>query len=876
MLYVVSALLGRASRLDGTQLALVWPAAAVGYLWLVWSAQRGRLAVDAVLVGVLAGLVNWWTGASALMAVGFAVANPVQALVAVLLVRRLAGDWRLRTGRQLAALVAGSFGGAVAGAAVGCVAMAALLGVDLPSTFGAWVLRNGSNTFVFGAVLLRLTDLGWRSLGSGRRAGEWSGTVAALTGLYLGVFGAAQPRPVAWFVIPLTVWVALRFSTTTAAAHVLLAGVFVVALTAAGRGPFAAEPPTGRVVLAQGFVCVLALIALTLAVHQDERRALLAAVSEQGRQLAMQAGLLETVLDTIEVAVVACDAGGHLSLFNRAAREFHGLGPDPDLTADDWPQRYALLAEDGVTPLQPEQVPLVQALRGQWVHDQVLHIAPTGLPGRTVRVDGRQLQGADGAQLGAVVAMTDITRLQASERQFREAFLAGPTASARTGPDGVVEQVNPALRRLLALPSSRLLGRALPELAHPDDAGRLRALLADPASGPVEVRLGQAAGGVVWCEVSATALTTSAPSGASSAGASGGAGALLVQLVDVHTRMLRERQLELDAQRDPLTGLANRSVATARLEQLALRGPGELALLVYLDLDGFKQVNDAYGHGAGDAVLRVVGERLRTVVRTGDEVVRLGGDEFLLICAVQPAEVESACRAVVGRVEALVPQPVRYGGDELAVGVSVGTTIAAGGCDPATALTLADQAMYERKRARQATGAGQTVGPLVEARRLLALEELGGLDGPFDPVLDELVRAAAQAAAVPTALVSLVGADRQVFRARCGLDETGTSRQVSFCAHVVDGDAELHVPDTRLDARFSDNPLVTGPLGIRSYAGFPLRTPHGYVLGSLCAIDYQPRRLDDRQRQALREIARQVAQHLVTSSSVLPAVPASF
>lgn len=880
-LYLLTAVLGRASRVEGTQLALVWPAAAVGYLWLLWSTGRGRAWVDLLLLAALAWLANHLTGIGIELSGAFAVANAAHAAAAVWLVRRLGGGPQLRTGRDLGLLVLGAAVGSTLAAAVAAPAAALLIGQDLMTTFGVWALRNAANTFVFAAVVLRLADLGRRSFAPRRHPAECAGTVAVLTLAYLLVFGGADPLPLTSFVLPLTVWVALRFPTSVVAAHVLLAGGIVVALTAAGYGPYQGESPALRVALAQGFVAVLGLVGLTLALHRDERDRLMRELArradqalEDGERTARQAALLETVLDTVDVAVVACDAGGRLTLFNRAAREFHGTDADPTVAPEVWASRFSLYREDGRTLLAPGEIPLTVALRGGHVHNQVIVIAPQDNPAHTVRCDGRQLTAADGRLLGAVVAQTDITRLQASEREFRQAFEHGPTPAARLDSSGAVEQVNPALRRLLALPTRTLVGRRLPELAAPGDRDRLADLLDSPAPGIVEIRMLRAGGDPLWCEVTATPLT--ALDLPSSDPACGQPRRVLVQILDVHDRRSREESLALAAHCDPLTGLANRAVATARLAAHAQRPHTDQMVVAYLDLDGFKQVNDTHGHDAGDAVLLATAERLRTVVRPCDDVVRLGGDEFVLLCPVKAAvpgpTADQAARLVLAealaavlavRVEALLAEPVEYDGLLLPSGGSVGTVVVAGGSDPADVLTRADQAMYERKRGRKGRPVALSMsGPDAEARRLQALHGLDVLDTAADPVLDDLVRAAATVAGVPTSLVSLVDEHRQWFKARCGLDATETGRDISFCAHVVAGDSELHVSDATADPRFSDNPLVTGPLAIRSYAGFPLRTADGYVLGSLCVIGYEPGSLDDGQRQVLRTLARRASVRL--------------
>jgi diguanylate cyclase (GGDEF)-like protein/PAS domain S-box-containing protein len=152
-----------------------------------------------------------------------------------------------------------------------------------------------------------------------------------------------------------------------------------------------------------------------------------------------------------------------------------------------------------------------------------------------------------------------------------------------------------------------------------------------------------------------------------------------------------------------------------------------------------------------------------------------------------------------------------------------------------------------------------------ETERLAALSEYRLVEGEGDFGLDEIVRLTSQLLAMPIALVSLVERDRQFFKARIGVDMCETSREWSFCAHALalPVDDLLEVPDTLLDARFSDNPLVQGAPFIRFYAGAPLRAPLGHVIGTLCVADTEPReRLTDRERTNLRAMALMVLDRL--------------
>ena len=165
---------------------------------------------------------------------------------------------------------------------------------------------------------------------------------------------------------------------------------------------------------------------------------------------------------------------------------------------------------------------------------------------------------------------------------------------------------------------------------------------------------------------------------------------------DIRAAIVARTQAELAelALRDALTGLHNRRFLDDHLEGL-LDGPDKAVAVVFLDLDGFKLVNDTHGHEVGDAVLATVGRRLSGVARTSDVVVRLGGDEFVIVCVDAGAE-EAA--AVASRALGVLREPIVVRDIVVGVNASAGIVAAARGISPSELLDAADAAMYRAKR----------------------------------------------------------------------------------------------------------------------------------------------------------------------------------
>lgn len=249
---------------------------------------------------------------------------------------------------------------------------------------------------------------------------------------------------------------------------------------------------------------------------------------------------------------------------------------------------------------------------------------------------------------------------------------------------------NRAACQMLGYPAEVLLGSSirklcptLPHAAPGDDASS--APLPEQGRFRTQLKMQCANGKLLWVDLSGAAL---------------GEGESIWMLVDIDGLKNSEEQAQHLALHDPLTGLANRRLLEIQLEQALLnaRRAGSEVAVGYLDLDGFKPVNDHYGHEAGDLVLRVVAERLSRAVRGNDIVARLGGDEFVLLLS--GFETDADALTVLQRCMDSVGHPITLGdGTPVTVGCSMGLARSGVSGDSAEALlAAADAAMYRAKR----------------------------------------------------------------------------------------------------------------------------------------------------------------------------------
>ena len=158
--------------------------------------------------------------------------------------------------------------------------------------------------------------------------------------------------------------------------------------------------------------------------------------------------------------------------------------------------------------------------------------------------------------------------------------------------------------------------------------------------------------------------------------------------------------------------------------------------------------------------------------------------------------------------------------------------------------------------------------PANEAERLRTLRAYKILDTKPEERFDELTQLAALICGTPISLISLIDANRQWFKSRFGLDLRETPRAQAFCTHAIMQPEMFVAPDASKDERFAQNPLVTGDLHVRFYAGAPLAARDGNLLGTICVMDREPHTLTDAQKKALQILGRLVIANIELKSDL--------
>ncbi|MCU1503794.1 MAG: diguanylate cyclase [Ilumatobacteraceae bacterium] len=433
-------------------------------------------------------------------------------------------------------------------------------------------------------------------------------------------------------------------------------------------------------------------------------------LAERSREVATKAAELEATLEAIADPVaryvtVRDDAGRAVDLrcvyLNQAGREMLGIETVGELLStraqdrgDDELVEEWLAAVDAAAPSR------VETRSRRW------------RPGRVLTLQLNRV--AD----GLLASWRDVTAERGAENDLRRSMQrwqsfadAAADVSMVVDPNFEVVHVSTSIGELLGIAEADAVGENVLQVVHPDDREWVRATLAaalgDDERRVIEFRLlgGHAPDAEVWLEARLAGIARDAGR------------EITISLRDVTIAHLEWTLLAHQATHDPLTGLLNRAGLQGELERNGRsRSGGDF--LLYVDLDRFKPINDEHGHAAGDQVLVEISRRLSAVVRTGDVVARIGGDEFAVFGGLSDVPLDIA--ALVDRLQLVIAAPiVLAGGALVAVGASVGAAIAQSAGTVDDLLIAADHDMYRSKRdvPHEPVGTGEEAGPAITSAR---------------------------------------------------------------------------------------------------------------------------------------------------------------
>jgi diguanylate cyclase (GGDEF)-like protein/PAS domain S-box-containing protein len=396
---------------------------------------------------------------------------------------------------------------------------------------------------------------------------------------------------------------------------------------------------------------------------------------------------LQQLIDRLPAMVAYWDGNLRNIVANQAHWNFFGKTPNEI--------RGLHITELLVGELGAASLPYVYAaMAGE---DQVFEKTLTDHNGVTRHVQAAYLPDiVDGQVQGLYVQVTDVTaRVEAersrdeAQRLFQISLDSAPFGKAVFTTDGRALFVNPALRQLLGHPANDAAVLSYDDGVHPEDLVVAQRDWHDLLSGAVspasaELRYVKSDGTTIWVHRVAVLVP----------GGHDGADVVVAQLHDVTSRKAAEAELARLAVTDPLTGLYNRHSLVARIADDRATRPGAWIGAVFIDLDGFKQVNDLHGHAAGDVVLAAASRRLAAAVAPPNSVYRLGGDEFVVL-VIDDAP-HSAVERLADDLIAVLSGSYLVDGGQVTLTASAGWACSAT-ADAAELIREADASMYRHK-----------------------------------------------------------------------------------------------------------------------------------------------------------------------------------
>jgi diguanylate cyclase (GGDEF)-like protein/PAS domain S-box-containing protein len=730
---------------SGTQqVSAVWPPTGLALAVVV---LRGPRMWPAIAAGAL--LANATAAEPLGTALGITIGNTLEALVGAWLLALAGFRPSLERPRDVLALaVLAAAVSTLVSATIGVLSLrlgGLVSGDELASVWRVWWLGDLGGDLVVAPALLVLAPLAaaWSPRTGLPRVHRALGVGAVLAVLCVLVFSTHEPLP--YLLLPVVFLVSLVFRQPGAVGATLLVSGFAVWFTARDQGPFVGGSPDANLLRAQLFVGVLALTALLVAAVRAElvqAEARLLSSETQRAAVGRSERLLAEAQQVAHIGSWEWDVKSDAVSWSDELFRILGLPP----------RAFSPTFADSLQRVHPDDRERVEAA----VRQATLDHAPFDLEYRALRPDGEQRivhargtvavdgRGQAARIYGAAQDITDRRRAEDDLRRSDEGFrllVDGVTDYAifMLGVDGPIVSWNAGAERITGYRGEEVISRHFSLFYTPEDVAaghperELELAAADGRYAEEGWRV-RKDGTRFWASVVITALRHE----------DGRLRGFAKVTRDVTERKRAADELARHALHDALTELPNRHLFLYRLDLALARARNERTgiAVLFVDVDRFKLVNDSFGHAIGDQVLTEVARRLEVLIRPGDTLARLAGDEFVVVCP--EVDSENAAITVAARLSGAFQEPFDVVGQETSLSASIGIALSRdSGTNPSVLLRNADAAMYRAKQRGRAgyalfestmrVGGANRLALENELRRAVDQDELGLV---YQPIVD--------------------------------------------------------------------------------------------------------------------------------------------
>ncbi|GEN46309.1 sensor domain-containing diguanylate cyclase [Alkalibacillus haloalkaliphilus] len=396
------------------------------------------------------------------------------------------------------------------------------------------------------------------------------------------------------------------------------------------------------------------------------------------KELEKKEAFMENIFENMYEGVSVVDGQGNLTKKNNIINDYIDLDYNHYIPFEEWTSYVTYLDPQSEVSIEPKQLPLMRALRGEKVQDQQLYVMSKNGVKKYLSVNAKCLLDDKGHTVGAVSVARDITKRKQMEQALAETnrkyeMIAKNMSDLIVIIDkvGRLTYVSPSHETVLGYPQEMFTKEEALSFVHPDDQKIMQHLYDDilltGETKEAEYRVKHRERGWIWIEVLGSPIEQQTSNSALVPDE------ILLVSREITERKQLEDQLKQMAYYDELTDLPNRKLLDMHLKKAMARASrkGEVLAVMFIDLDGFKEVNDQLGHESGDELLKVVATRFVSCLREEDFVSRYGGDEFVVILENIG---EEGAKDVAERIIEQLSRPIAIKGEEVLVSPSIGVS----------------------------------------------------------------------------------------------------------------------------------------------------------------------------------------------------------